>query len=259
MPLLLAIETSAQFCSVALYLDGKIENEVIEQPQGHSKYLLSLVDRQLLHAGICLGHLDGIAVSAGPGSFTGLRIGMGVVQGLAFGAKLPVIPVSTLQVLAQRAIREGLAGNGELILPILDARMQEVYWGLYLSERVSAANHVDTHFDAMEVSGQGLARALINDQVAKPQLISDIIINSGHVGDKGSEPRIQVGIGDGWCFAEDLNLAPVYSYPEAQALAIDIFPLALEKLVSGETLAPEALEPFYIRKRIHWQKRERLR
>jgi tRNA threonylcarbamoyladenosine biosynthesis protein TsaB len=120
---LLAFDTATEVCSAALWLDGQVLERVLHQSQ-HSEHLLGLIDQLLAESGIALGQLDAIAFGRGPGSFTGLRIGAGVAQGLAFTADLPVVPVSSLAALAQ-----GVAADR--ILTALDARMQQVYWGVY--------------------------------------------------------------------------------------------------------------------------------
>ena len=95
MTTLLAIETSSDLCSVALACDGGILDVVIEELRGHSRHPLPAIDRLLAEAGLALGRLDAIVVSDGPGSFTGLRIGIGVAQGLAYGADLPAVQLTT--------------------------------------------------------------------------------------------------------------------------------------------------------------------
>ena len=121
---LLALETSTEACSVAISLDGKI-HERIDHGQHHSDVILGMVQQVLAEAGLSLKQLDAIAFSRGPGSFTSLRIGAGVVQGLAFGANLPVVPVSSLAVLARGV-------DAPKVLAAFDARMNQVYWGAYV-------------------------------------------------------------------------------------------------------------------------------
>ena len=119
---LLALDTSTAACSVAAWGGEGLLCERLEWTgQGHSERLLPLVDAVLAEAGWRLAECDALAFGRGPGSFTALRIGIGVVQGLAFGAGLPVIPVSSLAALAQGQP----AGR---VLAAIDARMGQVYW-----------------------------------------------------------------------------------------------------------------------------------
>lgn len=121
---LLALDTATEVCTVALSLDGEILER--SEPGGqHAERILPMVDALLAEAGLVLSQLDALAFGRGPGSFTGLRIGAGVAQGLAFGADLPVVPVSSLAALAQ-------GQEAERVLAAFDARMQQVYWGAYV-------------------------------------------------------------------------------------------------------------------------------
>jgi len=117
---LLAIETSSDWCSAALWLDGRVEFREERAGQRHSELILSMIDGLLADAGAKLADLGGVAFGAGPGSFTGIRIACGVAQGLAFGGGLPVAAVSTLECLAQ-------ASGANRVIPCLDARIGDVY------------------------------------------------------------------------------------------------------------------------------------
>jgi tRNA threonylcarbamoyladenosine biosynthesis protein TsaB len=124
---LLVLDTSTEFCSAALWLDGQIHARRVLAGQRHSSLLLPMVDELLRESAISLRQLDGIAYGAGPGSFTGLRIACAVTQGLAFGADLPVVGVSTLESIAVQT-------GADRVLTVLDARMAEVYWAAYQRE-----------------------------------------------------------------------------------------------------------------------------
>ena len=121
---ILAFDTSTEYCSVAIWADGELLARDILAGQRHSELLLPLVQEIMAERSLSLRDLDGIAFGCGPGSFTGLRIGCGVAQGLAFGANLPVIGISTLLAVAQ-----GAAGGR--VIACLDARMGEVYHAVY--------------------------------------------------------------------------------------------------------------------------------
>lgn len=129
---LLAIDTATERCSVALSLDGRVIERVSEQPRGHADLVLPMVESVLEEAGVKLAELDGIAYGRGPGAFTGVRIAVGVVQGLAFGARLKTVGVSNLAAVAQQVARPG-----DRILVCMDARMEQVYWSSFAREQGS--------------------------------------------------------------------------------------------------------------------------
>jgi tRNA threonylcarbamoyladenosine biosynthesis protein TsaB len=126
----LGIETATATCGTAVADSGGVISEAaIDSGLSHSSRLMELVGRVLRDASIDLAGLDAIAVSVGPGSFTGIRIGMGVAVGLAAGAGLPLAPVPTLDALARNQVPfEGL------ICPFVDARREEVYFSIYECE-----------------------------------------------------------------------------------------------------------------------------
>ncbi|TAN78321.1 MAG: tRNA (adenosine(37)-N6)-threonylcarbamoyltransferase complex dimerization subunit type 1 TsaB [Gallionella sp.] len=120
----LALETSTEYCSVALWQDGAVAGRCDLAGQKHSEVLMGMLDALLEETGVKLAQFDGIAFGMGPGSFTGVRIACGAVQGLAFGADLPVIGVCTLEALAE--------ASGKLrVIAALDARMGEIYHAAY--------------------------------------------------------------------------------------------------------------------------------
>ncbi|HLF31610.1 MAG TPA: tRNA (adenosine(37)-N6)-threonylcarbamoyltransferase complex dimerization subunit type 1 TsaB [Xanthomonadales bacterium] len=163
MQQLLAIETSSEACSVALCVRGEILQRHQLAPLKHAELVLPAVRSLLAEAGLTLGNLDAIAFGRGPGSFTSLRIGIGVVQGLAWGANLPVVPVSSLAAAAQTALaleaeaNPGLLGGtpgSHQILVALDARMGEVFHCGYA------------------VSTEGLVQALGPERVSAPAAVN---------------------------------------------------------------------------------------
>lgn len=123
----MGIDTSTRACSVSII--GEEEDTLVEYTQKdkrtHSQKLLPLVDKVLLDSGYCLDELDGISVVIGPGSFTGLRIGLATAQGISAGSGIPLVGITSLDVLAYSRPGEGL------ICPLMDARKKEVYTSLY--------------------------------------------------------------------------------------------------------------------------------
>lgn len=124
---ILGIDSSGLVASAAVTVDDLLVSEfTVNNKQTHSQTLLPMIDRVVAMSGISLEELDGIAVSAGPGSFTGLRIGSSTAKGMALALGKPIIPVPTLEGLAYR-----LAYADGVVCPLMDARRNQVYTGIY--------------------------------------------------------------------------------------------------------------------------------
>lgn len=128
MQTILAIETSTELASAALLRNGQVIIRESAGVQTHSLSILPMVQSLLAEAGMSLAQCDALAFGVGPGSFTGVRTACGIVQGMAFGVDLPVLPVVTLEAMAE-ACRDLHACDE--VLAVLDARMGEVYWAQY--------------------------------------------------------------------------------------------------------------------------------
>jgi tRNA threonylcarbamoyladenosine biosynthesis protein TsaB len=135
---ILALDTATELCSAALWLDGECLSREGARPHGSGELVLGMVAELLAQAGLALARLDMIAFGRGPGAFTGVRLAVAVAQGLGFAAGIPLLPVSDLRALAQRALAQQGAPVRSLICQ--DARMGEVYWGCF--ERSSGAQSV---------------------------------------------------------------------------------------------------------------------
>lgn len=214
----LAIEAATEACSVAVYHAGQIWEEHVLAPREHTQRLLAMVERLLGAAGLELTQLDGIAFGRGPGAFTGVRVAASVTQGLAFGANLPVVPVSSLAALACGAPKlEGARG----VLAAMDARMGEIYWA------------------GFEWQGEELV-PVIEEQVGVPQVLP--------LPSEGA----WIGVGAGWrVYAQALlpRCGHWLRAVDATALprASDVARLAVPRLIRGEACAPEAALPVYLR------------
>jgi len=139
---LLAVETSTEACSAALVIDGVVSERFELAPKEHTKLILPMIASLMADAGLKPQQLDALAFSCGPGSFTGVRIATGVIQGIALGANLPVVPVSTLEAIAQDFFdnnHETVQGERlkadvsafNVAFTAMDARMGEIFWGVY--------------------------------------------------------------------------------------------------------------------------------
>lgn len=222
LPNLLAIEASADACSVALQsATGIIERNEFT-PRQHSQLLLPMVDELLQQSAMALTDIDAIAFSAGPGSFTGLRLALGVAQGLAFGADIPLIAVSSLAALAQAAIEARQLETAQMVCAV-DARMGEYYLGHYVAQ-------------------QGLAVACMADSLLAP---ADINLEQLATAD-----MVLVGNLAAHAPFSDYRWRAVDS---GVALARHLLPLARLKWLAGEHTKAELAQPVYLRGKSSWK------
>lgn len=133
MSRIILIETSTSLCSAALAEDGRIISErVSEEPRAYASKTALFVSEMLSEKGLKVADCDAVAVSKGPGSYTGLRVGVSTAKGLCFGAGIPMISVGTLDTLVWQALDGGLLPDGcRYIVPMIDARRMEVYTGIF--------------------------------------------------------------------------------------------------------------------------------
>ena len=126
-PTILAVDTATESCSAACLIEEQVHQRSAMEPQGHSRLLLPMIEAVLREAGISRHALDAVVYDAGPGSFTGIRIGAGVAQGIALALKKPLLAVSSLMILAEGI--QDLVSPSDQIVAAIDARMEQVYWG----------------------------------------------------------------------------------------------------------------------------------
>jgi tRNA threonylcarbamoyladenosine biosynthesis protein TsaB len=236
---ILAIDTATENCSAALLIDGNVRSREIEMERGHAERILPMVDDLLSEAGITLQDLNAIAFGRGPGSFTGVRLGVTVTQGLAFGAGLGVVPVSDLRAVAQRAFDSDATLTRALVCN--DARMSEVYWACY------------------ERGRDDLARLEGEERVSKPSEVK-----------LPAEWSTATAVGRGFiAYADALSAAvpgafqirpqppPTASTPSADAAAeallrllphaFQIAKLSLPEVAAGRLFPAETATPIYLR------------
>ena len=225
MALLLGIETSSSRCSVALGDGESIEELVEDRPREHHAIILPMVAELLARANLRLQGLDAIAFGRGPGSFTGLRIAASITQGLAFGAGLRVVPVSSLQALAADAGERSGRTAGEVLVAV-DAHMGEIYWGRYAWTP-----------EALQVlHDDGLARA-----------------DEFRAADHGNA-QTTVLAGNGWSTYPQLEMPGATRIVAAAPAARQIVRLAARTARSSWVDALHA-EPVYVRSASLWKKR----
>jgi tRNA threonylcarbamoyladenosine biosynthesis protein TsaB len=236
MTTILAIETSTPACSVALNIGDKRFSRYSEEPRSHTRLIMRMIDDVLREADLTVDQLDAIAVTIGPGSFTGLRIGFSTVQGLAFAADIPVIAVSTLQVIAQtyrRKYPETLTVDhkpSNIIMSVLDARMGEFNCGVY------------------QMDGNGQFAATIDDQLLTK---NDAIALCGAL-----NPSVIVGEAQVLIDGENLSdKSTVDIYPDA----IDLLDIALVKYTLGAAVSIDQIDLVYLRGTDVWKKHTPLR
>jgi len=214
---LLAFETATEACSVAVWIDGEVLERFELAPRRHAELALPWAEQLLAEAGVAKSQLDAIAVGRGPGAFTGVRLAIALAQGIALALDRPVLPVSTLAILAMRA-------QGEHIVAAIDARMGEVYCAAFAR------------------SSDGLI-AMSEEVVAKPDAV---VIPEG---------EDWHGVGTGFAAGEDAlqrHLQMRLRSVDAAALphAADVARLGALAYARGEAIAPERIEPAYLRNNV---------
>jgi tRNA threonylcarbamoyladenosine biosynthesis protein TsaB len=232
MSIILAIETSSELASCALFNSDAAPgaSAISRETSGvrtHSQSVLPMVQELLREAGIRLADCDAIAFGAGPGSFTGVRTACGVAQGLAFGAGLPVLPLVTLEAMAEACrVRNG----ANEVLAVLDARMNEVYWAQY--------RYVDGGWSAVS------APALSAPQDVAPQIVDGLS-----------------ACGNGFAAYPEAFAGKAFAagalgelLPHARELAV----LGVGALAAGHAVPADQAQPLYLRNKVAYTSAERL-
>lgn len=225
---LLALDTSSEGCSAALLVDGELSERFEIAPRGHTRLLMPMVRELLAEKGLAPKELDALAFACGPGSFTGLRIATGVIQGLAWGLELPVVPVSSLATVALGALETSDGKPCNAVAVAFDARMGEVYWGCF-----------ERH--------DGLPRLLGEERVCPPSLVAL----------DGAAER-WMGAGQGWNFRDEM---PAAVTARVEVIDESLIPRAawVARLAEmgyrdGLAVPAEDAQPVYIRDEVAWKK-----
>ncbi len=220
---ILALETATDRCSVALDVGGELVCRDSDEPRVHARRVLGMVDECLREAGLRPAELDLLAFGRGPGSFTGVRIATGVIQGLSLGLERPVVPVSTLAGIAVGVWRT--AGHDRVAVCV-DARMGECYWGRFT---IDAAGVAVLH-----------GEELIADPGRLPL---------------PAEPG-WAGAGSGWTACTELAAASeslVAVFPGLLPEARDLIATARAAGSRGDSVAAEQALPLYLRDKVAWR------
>ena len=225
---LLAVDTATEACSAALLIDGLINERFQLAPKDHTQLILPMIDGLMSDAGLKPQQLDALAFGRGPGSFTGVRIATGVIQGIAFGADLPVVPVSTLAAIAQDYFDHH---EGNVAYTAMDARMGEIYWGVYRG------------------NAQGFAELIGHETVTRANQV-------------GFPELMGVGVGSGWAVYRHELMSRLPGLvdrcvsdllPRAGAIA-RLADLGFEQ---GMAVAVEQAMPVYLRDKVAKKESER--
>lgn len=221
---ILALEASTDACSVALLLGDQVVQDFRIVPRQHNQLLLPMVESLLAQASVKLQDLDLIAYSRGPGAFTGVRIAAGVAQGLAFGAQLPLLAISTLEAMAMAAFCEDETLDNVIVCQ--DARMQEVYVCAYQG-------------------GAQQFSAMMDEQVIAPDKLEFPLLDN------------IVGVGSGWSYfpqmpqkIQDKIESHQMSHPQAEFIAR----IAKQQFQQGISGSVEQAQPVYVRDQVTWKK-----
>ncbi|MEE4297962.1 MAG: tRNA (adenosine(37)-N6)-threonylcarbamoyltransferase complex dimerization subunit type 1 TsaB [Pseudomonadales bacterium] len=238
MAAILALETSCDACSVALRVDELLLLEEHEEPRAHARVLLPTIEALLGRAGIGCAELDGIVYGHGPGSFTGLRIGCAVAQGIAWAHELPTLGVSSLALLAEAALRDAREADGTGadaasarfagVISVLDARMDEFYLAVHGAD-VARSALLEDRIVARDALGEVLAEALA--KLPGPWLVA----------------------GDGAAAAVELVDLDVRIVDGARPDARALLALAAPRL-DREGVAAAEVRPVYLRDERRWRR-----
>lgn len=218
---ILTFDTATEACTVALQCGDNVYYRHEIAPQKHASLLLPLIQSLIAEANIKLSDLNAIGFGCGPGSFMGVRLATGMAQGLGFGLNIPLIPISTLQTIAQTALVATETRAQASVLAGWDARMNEIYWGFY------------------QLDKNNIMQPIVNDQLSAPESVDTSFVHT-----------IGSLAGNAWKAYQNrlpsaFSIIPSFTdiYPEAKAMLT----IALSKYVAGETVSAVNAHPHYVR------------
>ena len=219
---LLAIESSSSLCSVALAVgDNVVDVKVEDGKRTHTQFMLPFVDELLQSNNVTVSDLSAIAFSAGPGSFTGIRLATSVAKSLAYAANIPVVSVSSLAAIAQAFYRT--TQQAEQCLVITDARMGEVYCAEYGCDE------------------NGMVTVVKPDTLMKIEELNNLQHSS------------RFAVGDAWQLLGDIEWLRTIQQISLQADASDVLMLARQKFQAGESETALQAQAIYLRDKTSWK------
>lgn len=230
---ILALETSTELASASLSHQGLVRSQQSDAPRSHAKILLPMVDALLAERDLEIADLDLVLVSLGPGAFTGIRIGISIAQGLAYGAGISLAGLSSLDILIKMCLDD--SKDYGTVVPALDARMNEVYWSAY-----NAGPESLTALSAPCVSSYSHLQEFVHEH-ARSSL---------------------VGVGQGWKLSALEDLPDIDKQPARQPHAESMLACLHDTRFLPKLVAPRdivGLEPLYLRNEVTWEKRVRIR
>ena len=242
---LLALDTSTEACSVALLYNGEKTYLSELAQRTHAKRILPMVDEILTDSGLKLNQLDALAFGRGPGSFTGVRVGAALAQGLALGADLPVIPISNLTAMAQAAFELYQAKN---VAAAIDARMNEVYFSQLVREKKC------TDFGQFFIWKNLIPEQVCSPEKALVQLANSTALNIATSTALNIATSTALRVGTGWNayaqFATKGLTGSDIELPDARYM----LELARVEWLQQKMISALEIEPIYLRNEVTWKK-----
>lgn len=242
---LLALDTSTEACSVALLYNGEKTYLSELAQRTHAKRILPMVDEILTDSGLKLNQLDALAFGRGPGSFTGVRVGAAIAQGLALGADLPVIPISNLTAMAQAAFELYQAKN---VAAAIDARMNEVYFSQLVREKKC------TDFGQFFIWKNLIPEQVCSPEKALVQLANSTALNIATSTALNIATSTALRVGTGWNayaqFATKGLTGSDIELPDARYM----LELARVEWLQQKMISALEIEPIYLRNEVTWKK-----
>lgn len=247
MSRIILIETSTSLCTTALAEEGKISiSRRSDTPKAQAAMTAPFVKDMLDERGLTVKDCDAVCVSAGPGSYTGLRVGVSTAKGLCFAAGIPLISVGTLELLAHQAIDERLLPDGcKYVIPMIDARRMEVYTAVFALESAGAA----TGDAGSNVPGMGAAcpgNPATRMAVRQVTEVEPKIVEAGSFAKELAEGPV-LFIGDGAAKCCEVLACPNAHFVQTNPTAEAMLTPAMERLSAGRFEDTAYFEPFYLK------------